>query len=261
MSTATVAPEVLWAQRSNESDPEKNLIMLTINAPNLPPPPATKLDLSATGLKFESEVAADKQKGIEGKHYAFQLDFFDEIDVENSKQHQNAKQIYLVLRKAKAQEEFWPRLSKDKIKLHFVKTDFDKWVDEDEQDADAAGGGPGGFGGFGDDAMGGGFGGFGGGAGGMMDPSAAMAGLGGLGGLGGGGEGGGLGGLDLQKMLANMGAAGAGADGLDFGADDEEEEDAAATPAASAEGSAEAGSAAAAAPPVESKLKDVESVD
>lgn len=31
--------------------------------------------------------------------------------------------------------EYWPRLTKDKAKLQFLKTDFDKWVDEDEQDA------------------------------------------------------------------------------------------------------------------------------
>jgi hypothetical protein len=39
------------------------------------------------------------------------------------------------LRKKEAKAEYWPRLTKDKAKLHFLKTDFDKWVDEDEQDA------------------------------------------------------------------------------------------------------------------------------
>ena len=31
----------------------------------------------------------------------------------------------------------WPRLSKDKVRLAFLKTDFNKWVDEDEQDGAA----------------------------------------------------------------------------------------------------------------------------
>ena len=31
-------------------------------------------------------------------------------------------------------QEYWPRLTKDKKKLAYVKTDFSKWVDEDEQD-------------------------------------------------------------------------------------------------------------------------------
>ena len=39
-----------------------------------------------------------------------------------------------MLRKEKKQEEYWPRLTKEKVRLHNVKTDFDKWVDEDEQD-------------------------------------------------------------------------------------------------------------------------------
>jgi hypothetical protein len=38
------------------------------------------------------------------------------------------------LRKKELKEEFWPRLLKDNKKVHFLKTDFDKWVDEDEQD-------------------------------------------------------------------------------------------------------------------------------
>ncbi|CAD6892035.1 unnamed protein product [Tilletia laevis] len=250
---STIAPEVLWAQRSNETDPEKNVVYLTINAPNLPPQPETKLELTPGGIKLEAQVKEDKAKGIEGKTYAFQLDFFDEIDVENSKQTQNAKHIYLILRKSKAEAEFWPRLSKDKVKLHFVKTDFNKWVDEDEQDGEdpAAGGAPGGM----DDGMMGGFGGGGGGMGGM-DPAAMMGGMG-----GGGGE------MDLQKMLAQMGGMASGAGGLDFGGDDEEDDD-------EEEGDEEAGAGAEvsevgaaeekageAAPPVESKLKDVESVD
>lgn len=52
----------------------------------------------------------------------------------------------MVLRKKQLKEEYWPRLLKDNKKLHFLKTDFDKWVDEDEQDAmpeDDLGGMPG----------------------------------------------------------------------------------------------------------------------
>lgn len=32
------------------------------------------------------------------------------------------------------QQEYWPRLTKEKVKTPYVKTDFSKWVDEDEQD-------------------------------------------------------------------------------------------------------------------------------
>lgn len=32
-------------------------------------------------------------------------------------------------------QEYWPRLTKDKKKQPWIKTDFERWVDEDEQDA------------------------------------------------------------------------------------------------------------------------------
>ena len=37
------------------------------------------------------------------------------------------------LRKKELKEEYWPRLLKEPKKVQFLKTDFDKWVDEDEQ--------------------------------------------------------------------------------------------------------------------------------
>jgi hypothetical protein len=38
----------------------------------------------------------------------------------------------LKLQKKTKKAEYWPRLTK--TKNHFVKTNFDKWVDEDEQE-------------------------------------------------------------------------------------------------------------------------------
>lgn len=61
------------------------------------------------------------------------------------------KNIQFVLRKKELKEEFWPRLLKDSKKVHFLKTDFDKWVDEDEQNEapeEDLSGGMGGMGGM-----------------------------------------------------------------------------------------------------------------
>ena len=44
-----------------------------------------------------------------------------------------AKNVEMKLQKKELNEEYWPRLLKVKQRLHFLKTDFDKWVDEDEQ--------------------------------------------------------------------------------------------------------------------------------
>lgn len=61
----------------------QNVIMLTINVPNLPAPPATKIDLTSTGFDFHAKTG-DKEKGIPDKEWSFKLDFFAEIDPEVS---------------------------------------------------------------------------------------------------------------------------------------------------------------------------------
>lgn len=117
---APVAPPVLWAQRSSDDEPEKvserftrmhggcfststlhcalhlahslthssprtrqNIVLLTIDVPNLPAPPATRIDLKAQSISFEAKVG-DKAKGIEEKEFKLDLDLFAEIDPEVS---------------------------------------------------------------------------------------------------------------------------------------------------------------------------------
>ncbi|KAI3622877.1 p23 chaperone protein wos2 [Malassezia furfur] len=201
--SGTTAPEVLWAQRSSKDDPEKNLLFLTFNVPNLQEGDKTKLEITPTHLHFSATVPDDAAKGIQGNNYTFDIDFYDEVKAGEEKKHLTAKSLFVVLPKAKAAEEYWPRLTKDKVRLHNVKTDFQRWVDEDEQDEQP-------------DMPDAGFPGMG--AGGMPD-------MGGMGGMGG---------MDLQQMLAQMGGgAGSagfpGADNMDGDeGDDAEDADAAA---------------------------------
>lgn len=202
--TNTVTPTVLWAQRSNPEDATKNVVYLTIEVLD---PTNVKLDLTSSNLK----LSADSQDN--DTHYELKLDFFEEIDTENShKNTESGHQIYLILRKKNLKEEFWPRLTKEKLRLHYIKTDFDKWVDEDEQDEQPEegddmsnmmnmGGGAGGMPGMpGMPGMGG--------AGGMP----GMPGMGGAGGMPGmpgmGGADGGAGGIDFAQMMQSMGGAG-----------------------------------------------------
>lgn len=126
MSTTQQTPEVLWAQRSSSSDPEKNYVYLTIGVPDVPKS-SLKLDLQPTKLTFTG--TSDSKKTT----YHVELEFYGEIDPSASKTHHTAANIQLVLRKKELKEEYWPRLLKDSKKAHFLRTDFDKWVDEDEQ--------------------------------------------------------------------------------------------------------------------------------
>ncbi|KAH3672971.1 hypothetical protein WICPIJ_009943 [Wickerhamomyces pijperi] len=176
---------VLWAQRSNATEASKNIIYLTIRTPNANSAP--KISLTSTQLNVELP-----------EFTPLTIDFFKKLNVDESKYTvSQGKSISFILRKEESQEEFWPRLTKEKLKYHYIKTDFDKWVDEDEQDEEeeqeddqfANMAGMGGMGGQG-------------GANGMPDMSAMMAAMGGAGGAGGAG-----GMPDLASMMSGMGGS------------------------------------------------------
>ncbi len=79
-----------------------------------------KLDLKPTGLTFSGH--SDTKKTT----YHLELEFYAEIDVEQSKTFHTARDVELILRKNEAKDEYWPRLLKESKKVHFLKTNFDK---------------------------------------------------------------------------------------------------------------------------------------
>jgi hypothetical protein len=126
MSSDTVTPEVLWAQRSSKTEASKNFIYLTIAVPDVSKE-NLKLDLKSNSISFTGKSNTLK------KTYHVELEFYGEIDTAESKINHTARDIEMKLIKKELNEEYWPRLLKESKKLHFLKTDFDKWVDEDEQ--------------------------------------------------------------------------------------------------------------------------------
>jgi len=140
----------------HESEPDSRPPPVSFSPPKAPPisapdVPASeiKLDLQPTKLTFSGRSTT---KNVT---YKAEFEFYEEIDVKASKINHTDRDIEMVIQKKTLQEEFWPRLLKDKAKVHWLKTDFDKWVDEDEQDPNEdedwmakAGGGMGGDGGF-----------------------------------------------------------------------------------------------------------------
>lgn len=78
-----------------------------------------KIELTPTKLSYSGSDPS-------GKEFEVEIEFFEDIDVENSKYHSNNRYSLFILRKKDAKEEFWPRLLKDKKKVHWLKTDFDK---------------------------------------------------------------------------------------------------------------------------------------
>ncbi|GAA6009296.1 hypothetical protein JCM11491_004263 [Sporobolomyces phaffii] len=203
-----VHPELLWAQRSSADEANRNIVYLTINAADLSPD--YSLSVSGNKISFKGKTAQQDSKGTAaaagGKEYEFDLELWKDVEV--LRKDLKGKSLFVVLKKTEMGEEYWPRLTKEKVKLNFLKTDFNLWKDEDEQEDEAPEAA--------DEGMGGGMGGMppmgmGGppGAGGM-DFASMMQGMGGMGGMGGAG---GAGGMDMEAMLKQMQAAGIGGAG------------------------------------------------
>ena len=121
-------PNVLWAQRSG-------LLYLTIDVQDCKDP-----DISVTN-DSEKQCGRIVFKGMAHSHatgpeehvYELDLELYDEIDPEDVKKHSTDRTVSLFIGK-KAEGPFWPRLLKAPGKAPlFVKADWDKWVDEDEE--------------------------------------------------------------------------------------------------------------------------------
>ena len=163
------------------------------------------------------------------------MEFFAAVVKADSKFNTKGRNPIITLAKADKDAEYWPRLTKDKVKNSRITVDWNKWVDEDEENEAPE------MGGDFDPAM---MSQFGGGAGGMpgMPGMGGMGGMPGMPGMGGAGAGG-MGGMDMEALMKQMGGMGGmggmpgmgGADGMPD-SDDEDEEEAAGDPKAAADG-------------------------
>ena len=135
---------------------------------------------------------------------------FEQVVKADSKWNLKGRNITLYIsKKDQEQEEWWPRLMKDKIKNQKITIDWSRWIDQDASDEEKK------------DDMGydqsqmqnmmGGGGGMPGGMGGMpgMGGMGGMPGMGGMGGMPGmGGAGGMPPGMDMAKLMEQMGGMG-----------------------------------------------------
>jgi len=220
--TVNTAP-IKWAQRSDS-------LYVTIALQDVKD---ETINLSDSALVF---------KGKSGdKEYEVNIEFFKAVDAKDSTYKVLPRSIQMHVMKAKSDdgddgdddEEFWPRLLKDKaLEKNQVKIDWDRYVDEDEEDEAGGfdmsaleggrgmGGMPGGPGGMDMASMMAGMGGGAGGPGGGMDMASMMA------GMGGGGAGGPGSGMDMDALMKQMGdLGGAGGAGGDDDDDDDDSDD------------------------------------
>ncbi|CAF3282309.1 unnamed protein product [Rotaria socialis] len=155
MPEQTHIPHILWAQ-------QRETVLLTVAVPDI-----EKVDVKfeENSVSFNGQTTSVKEKNT----YAVKIDLYEKIDPEACK-YENIGQKYwrLLLKKKDTTVAFWPRVTKEKTRLHWLQTDFDHWKDEDESDDEKPG-----FGGNFQDMFSGGMGGMGG-----------MEGMGGMGGMG-----------------------------------------------------------------------------
>ncbi|XP_015601246.1 prostaglandin E synthase 3 isoform X1 [Cephus cinctus] len=110
-------PPVMWAQRSN-------VLYVTICLEDCKDPT----------LKIEAEKIYFKGVGgTERKLHEVTINLYKEIDPEKTIQSLKGRNYELVLTK-KEDGPYWPRLTKENKKFHWLKSDFNKWKDEDDSD-------------------------------------------------------------------------------------------------------------------------------
>ena len=203
MEASTKFPPLKWAQRAD-------CVIVTIDLPD-----ATDIQ---TDVDEENQKMTFKAKA-NGENYAVDMELFEPIVKAESKWNTKGRNVIMsISKKDKEQEEWWPRLTKEKGKNPLITIDWAKWVDPDEDEpADDP------MAGMDMNAMGGmggmpGMGGMGG-----MPGMEGMMGGGGMPGMPGMGGMGGPGGMDMSQLQAMMGGMNAGGAGADSDDDDGEE--------------------------------------
>eukprot|EP01084_Bolivina_argentea_P162993 283599_1 len=156
----SVHPDLAWAQRPDT-------VLITVSVQD-----AKDVDISVTDTLTISCVGGEKK-------YECKIPLFAEVVPEESSNVVRPRAIEIKLQKKVTTDEYWTRLTKEKVKNAHIQIDWNRWKDEDEAEE----GDTGDFGAGGMPGMGGM-----GGAGGMP----GMPGMGGAGGMPGMGGAGGM---------------------------------------------------------------------
>ena len=72
------------------------------------------------------------------KNYEASFELFESVIVEESKWNTKGRYIILnIVKKDQDRDEYWPRITKEKVKNPHIKVDWSMWVDEDEEGAES----------------------------------------------------------------------------------------------------------------------------
>ena len=115
-SSATKFPDLKWAQR-------KDRLFVIIDLPDAEKP---NINLKPEGkLTFDCYVKDQK--------YAIDLDLFAEVIIEDSKWNLKGRNILLNIMKKDQEAEYWPRITKEKMKHPHIKVDWSRYIEEEDE--------------------------------------------------------------------------------------------------------------------------------
>lgn len=116
-SEISVPPPAVWAQRND-------VILLTLNV-ECPDPV----------FKFTEETMYFKGLGLpEKKNHEVTIQFYSKINPDKVVSKNTSRCIEFVISKADTKASYWPKLTNDKNKPHWLKVDFNRWKDDGSDD-------------------------------------------------------------------------------------------------------------------------------
>jgi len=125
---ATVAAPTVWAMRT-----DKVFIAFEIeDAENV------QVCFEEQKITFScqrAEIQPDGKKSAKKKQYRNELDLYGKVDIKSCGYQEFGRSVKCLLPRKEA-GEYWPRLTKEKQKIHWLKVDFARWRDEDDDETE-----------------------------------------------------------------------------------------------------------------------------
>jgi len=83
----------------------------------------------------QSQIMKDGKKSKDKKSFRNELDLYGKLKIEDCRYQIFGRCIKCLLPRAET-GEYWPRLTKDKQRIHWLKVDFTRWKDEDDDETE-----------------------------------------------------------------------------------------------------------------------------
>jgi len=110
----------VWAQR-------EDYVLLTIQVEG-----CAKPDVKLTPEKLVFNGVG--KIGKTDQSYLMEIEFMHPVIPEETKKTEPLSTRFIVMKIVKKDKQFWPRLTKEKAKVNWIKVDFANWRDEDESE-------------------------------------------------------------------------------------------------------------------------------